>query len=168
MAHDLAQEAWLRNEVGVEDRDQVALGPRQAVVERARLVAVAVGAPDVDRVDATSAELLDLGRRDLPRFVARVVEHLDLQAIQRVVRAASSIQQPGDDGRLVVQRELDGDVRQLVIGHDDAVLGRLEPLAMPRAQPDQVRAVDSVTAENQENGEIEQNEGGFHAVSIGK
>ncbi len=78
--HDRAQEVGLREEVGVEDGDELALGDLQPVVERARLVAGAIDAVDVDDVEtALRAARSTFATNERPRLVGRVVEHLDLE-----------------------------------------------------------------------------------------
>ena len=48
----------------------------------------------------------------LARLVGRVVEHLDLEQLARVVDAADRVDQPIGDVHLVVERQLDRDDRQ--------------------------------------------------------
>ena len=48
----------------------------------------------------------------LARLVGRVVEHLDLEQLARVVDAADRVDQPVGDVHLVVERQLDRDDRQ--------------------------------------------------------
>ena len=50
----------------------------------------------------------------LARLVGRVVEHLDLEPLARVVDRADGVDQPVDDVHLVVDRQLDRDDRQRV------------------------------------------------------
>ena len=78
-------------------------------VERAGLVAGAVGAVEVDDVVALVAEALDVRAHERLRLVGRVVEHLNLEAIARVVHARDRIEQARRDGGLVEERELDRD-----------------------------------------------------------
>ena len=50
--------------------------------------------------------------RDLPRFVDRVVQYLNLEQLARVVEFANRIDQPIGDVHLIEDRKLDGDRRQ--------------------------------------------------------
>jgi hypothetical protein len=153
--HDVAQEARLRDEVGVEDGQHLALGHLEPGVERARLVAHAIDAVDVDGVDALRLQLLHLGARDGLRLVGRVVEDLDLELVERVVRLGDGLDESRGDGRLVEERQLDGRRRELVVGQRDRVASGLPDLrAVLPAQDHQVEAVEAVCAESQENCEI--------------
>ena len=51
---------------------------------------------------------------DLVRLVGRVVQHLDLEQLARVVDLADRVDQPIGDVHLVVDRQLDRDARQLL------------------------------------------------------
>ena len=103
---DRAQEVGLGEEVGVEDGDELALGDLQAVVERARLVARAVDAVDVDDVEPALAQRLDLLAHERARLVGRIVEHLDLEAAARPLDRGGVLEEAVGDRGLVVEREL--------------------------------------------------------------
>ena len=109
------EDVGLRQEVGVEDQDELALGRAQAVLERAGLEAGAVGAVDVLDVEVgvARAELGDLALADLLRLVGGVVEHLDLEAVARVADGGDGVEQPLDHVHLVEERQLHGHRRQL-------------------------------------------------------
>jgi len=47
------------------------------------------------------------------RFVSRIVEHLNMQLVVRPVQRRHRIEQPLDNIPLVVDRQLDGDIRKL-------------------------------------------------------
>src|SRR5262249_49071854 len=79
------QKIRTRDEVGVEDRDELALRALEAVLRRAGLVADAVRTADVDRVEPTLAQLRDLAARQCLRLVRRIVEHLELELVRGVV-----------------------------------------------------------------------------------
>ena len=108
------EEIGLRDEVGVEDRHEVAARDLQALVERAGLVAGAILAMDVLDVDALQRVPAHRELGDLPRLIGRVVQHLDLEQLARVFDLADRIEQPIDDVHLVVERQLDGDDRKLL------------------------------------------------------
>ena len=89
------------------------VGDLQAVVERARFVALAIGAMVIDDVVAQRGIALDHAARHLDRLVGRVVEHLDLQLLARIFHLADAVHQAVDHVLLVEDRQLDGDLRQL-------------------------------------------------------
>jgi len=109
--HDAPQEVHRGHEVGVEDREQLAMGDAHPGGERAGLEAAAAQPTDVAHVDPARAMARDRRRRALAGVVGRVVEHLDLEAAGRVVERRRGADQPLDDVALVVDRELDGDHR---------------------------------------------------------
>ena len=77
----LHQPVGRRHKVGVEDGDELALGHLQAGVERAGLVAVPVGAMDVDDGVAQRGIARHDAGGHLAGFVGRVVEDLDLELV---------------------------------------------------------------------------------------
>ena len=94
------------DEVGVEDGDELALRGLRPVLERAGLVAGAVGAVEVDdgcggRPSVPARVTLDDGRGDVSGLVGGVVEDLDLEAVARVVDAAAGVDEAVDDELLV-------------------------------------------------------------------
>ena len=93
--------------------DELALGDLEAGVERAGLVARAVGAVEVHGVDAAVAEALDVGAHEGRGLVGRVVEDLDLERVGRVVHLRDGIEEARGHRRLVEERELDRHDRQL-------------------------------------------------------
>ena len=107
-----SQEVGRRNEVGVEDGDELALRDPHRGLERPGLVARAIGAMDVDDVDAVVGIAHHGALRHNARLVGRVVQHLDLEQLARVVELADGVDQPVRHVHLVVDRKLDGDLRQ--------------------------------------------------------
>ena len=116
---DGAKEVRLREEVGVEDGDELALGDLQPVVERARLVAGAVDAVDVHDVEPRLAQALDAGahERAASRRSSRRAPG-SRGGSRGYSIAATCIEQARGDRRLVVERELDGHVREVVTVFD--------------------------------------------------
>src|SRR5205085_1266186 len=96
VVHGLPEHVRERGEVGVEDRDELALRGLEAVREGARLEALAALAADELDVGAARAPLGDLAARDLERLVDRVVEDLHLEAVARVVEGADGVDQALD------------------------------------------------------------------------
>ena len=118
---DAAEPAGRRDEVGVEDGDELALGGAETFFERAGFVAVAVGAVEV--VDGLGIEALgaggeagDHGAGHVDGLVGGVVEELDLEAVAGIVEAAAGVDEAVDDELLVVDGELDGDEGEIFFG----------------------------------------------------
>ncbi len=110
----LHQPVGRRHKVGVEDGDELALGDLQPGVERAGLEAMAVGAVDVDDGVAERRIALHDGGSDFCGLVGRVVQHLDLELVLRVLHGADGLDQAVDDELLVEDGQLDGDAGELV------------------------------------------------------
>ena len=85
MGHGGAQEIGPGDEVGVEDGHQLAAGGALAGLERPGLETGAFDAVQVMDVETLDALALDEIGDDRAGLVGRVVEHLDLEAIARVV-----------------------------------------------------------------------------------
>ena len=151
-----------RDEVGVEDRDVLALGDLQPRFERARLVAGAIRAVDIRDVDPLRGIAAHGALGDARRFIRRVVEDLDLEQLARVVDPADGVDETVRHVHLVVDRKLDRDGRQLL---ERAERNRL-PILVLHVQVDQVVPVPPVNGENDEDEEIRrecQRLGGGHA-----
>ena len=82
---DLHQPVARRDEVGVEDGDELAAGGFKAFVEGSGLEPVAIGAVQIDDGVAEGAITLADGRGDLFGFVGGVVEDLNLEQFAGVV-----------------------------------------------------------------------------------
>ena len=67
------------------------------------------------RIGEPRAQPVDARARDGGGLVGRVVEHLDLQAIARVVHLGHRIEEARGHRRLVEERELDGDDREVTL-----------------------------------------------------
>jgi hypothetical protein len=107
VADDVRQKLRLRDEVGIENRDEFTSCRTQAVIESTCLVPDAVRSTNVCDVEPLILELGDFAAREHARFVVGVVEHLDVQEFARVLDLRDGIQQAFDDGGFVVQRQLD-------------------------------------------------------------
>ncbi|MDE2761242.1 MAG: hypothetical protein OXQ94_09550 [Gemmatimonadota bacterium] len=97
------------NEIGVQYEDVFAGRRGEALGERARLVAVAVGAVVHGDVDASPPPLAGAPPRDGGGVVGGIVEDLDLEEVAGVREAAGGVDEAHDDVFLVVDGELDGD-----------------------------------------------------------
>ena len=170
VADEAHQERRLRQEVRVEDRDELALGDLEAIVERAGLIAGAVGAVDVDHVEIAGRrirrELADARAHEALGLVRRVVEDLDFEAVARVIEARDVIEDADGDRGFVEQRELHGDVRELVRvrRRDVGLLDLGEALAEPQTCPHEVGAVEAVAREEEQHGEIYDAKRGLHGA----
>ena len=125
-------------------------GDLQAGLERAGLVAGAVGAMDVVDVDALRGEAPHGELGDLAGFVGRVVEHLDFEQLARIVDPADRFDQPIDDVHFVVERQLDRDRGQRV---EPAGGHRLLVLVL-HVQIHKVVAVPPVNGEDDQDEEV--------------
>src|SRR5690606_17185062 len=105
-----AEEVWLRHEVGVENRDIVAAGHLQAVMQCPGLESTAFAPAHVDDVDALPLPVRDPARGKSGRFVRRIVEDLDLELSGRIIEPGTRVDDPLDHKRLIVDRQLDGDL----------------------------------------------------------
>jgi hypothetical protein len=108
------EEIGRRDEVGVEDADKLAARHLEPRLERARLVAGAVLPVEVLDVDPLRGVTAHRQLGDAARFVGRVVQHLDLVQVARVVDRADRVDQTLGDVHLVVERKLDRDDRQRI------------------------------------------------------
>ena len=133
VTHDFLQERRLGDEVGVEDGDQLARGLLQTEVERAGFVSMAIRSAQIHGVDAALPQLFDRGARDAFRLVGGVVEHLQLEAVARVIESAGSVEQATHDGGLVVQRQLHGDGRQRAVQNRHRARGAFDPALVAHA-----------------------------------
>ena len=103
------EEAWLGDEIGVENEDVVAGGQVEALGEGARLVPAPVGAVVDGDVDASPAPLVGALAGEGGGVVGGVVEDLDLEEVAGVGEPAGGVDEALDDVLFVVDGELDGD-----------------------------------------------------------
>ena len=113
-----AQEVRRRDEIGVEDRDELALRLAQARLERARLESAPVGAMKIRDVESALRLPLHRARRDVAGLIGRVVQHLDFEQVPRIVDLADGVDEPLRHVHLVEDRELDRDARQRIERRD--------------------------------------------------
>ena len=88
----LAEEAGGRNEVGVEDGDELTLSDLEPGLQRSGLVAGPHVAAEVRDGEASRPQPLRCLRHQGRGVVGRVVEHLDLELVGRVVETAGGLQ----------------------------------------------------------------------------
>ena len=109
----LHQPVGLRDKVGVEHGHELALGHLKAGIQRSGLVAVTIGAVNVSDGVAQSRIARHNGGGHLLSFVGRVVQHLNIQFLARILHGADRLNQPVDDELLVEDGQLHGHARQL-------------------------------------------------------
>ncbi len=109
------EKIWRGNEVRVEDRDDLAAGDLQTRLKGSGLESSAIVPMEVADVDPLGDVPADRRLRDLPRFVDRVIQHLNLEQLAWVVELAYRIDQPIHNVHLIEDRKLDGD-RRLGVG----------------------------------------------------
>ena len=108
-----SQQIGLRGEVRVQNEEEISPGTPEPMGQGPGLVATS--RPSAEMLDASTPATPSghSSRGDGARFVRRVVEQLDLEAIARIVEGARRVDEPADDVRLVVDGQLHGDVGQL-------------------------------------------------------
>ena len=112
MGHQPHEEVGVRQEVGVEDGDELAPSDLQPGLESARLVTGTVGPVEVLDVHAESGTAPHGELRDAAGFVRRVVEHLDFEKLSWIIKPAHRVDQAVGYVHFVVQRQLNGHHRK--------------------------------------------------------
>jgi len=107
------QEVARRDEIGVEDGDQLGSSPLQSMGQRAGLETCSRAAPDVRDQDALAAPVGQPPGDDLDRLVVRVVEGLDLESAFRPVERAGRVKDSLGDIALVVDGDLHAHERKI-------------------------------------------------------
>ena len=102
----------LRNKIGVENANEVAPRGCQPDFERTCLVADAIRSMDQFDVETALPQSPSAGSGDRPRFIRRIIQHLDLQTISWIIEFADRFQQTLDDIDFVEERQLDSHHRQ--------------------------------------------------------
>lgn len=105
-----------RNEVCVENQEEVACGDLHALGQSTGLEAPAIGPPQLLDDDPLALPVVDALGHDQRGPVVGVVEDLHFEPITRVVQSAARVDHPRGDSPLVVHRELDRDSGQLRLG----------------------------------------------------
>ena len=118
-ADGAAQKVNGGDEVRVKDRDQLGVGLSEPKRQGAGLETFARISPHMLHVHALPLPVNDPLARDLHRLVIRIVKDLNVQAFARPVDGANGIDHAFGDVSLVVDRDLDADVR-FVVGSEPA------------------------------------------------
>src|SRR6202162_5327378 len=101
-------------EIGVENRDELTLRSFHAFRERARLKPFPVRAVVIgDRVAERGVALHQVAHH-FDRFVRRVVKHLDIKLLARVLQLADAVDQPVGHELSIEHRQLHRDARQVL------------------------------------------------------
>ena len=117
---------------------------------------------DVDDRDAEIAIALDAIASHGLRFVRRIVEHLNLEQLARVIELRDSLDQALDHVALVVDRELNRDLRPL--RHFRRRTGHV--LAVLEIVVDEYVAVNAVHREDRHHEEVRQHDGEIEGVCL--
>src|SRR5450432_3894013 len=99
-----------RQEISVEDQDELALGGPEAILERPGLEPRAIHPMDVLDIELrmTELQLRELAPADLAGLVGRVVQHLDLEPVAWVADGSHGVEQPFHHVHLIEEGELHG------------------------------------------------------------
>ena len=100
------QQVGLRDEIGIEDTDEIALGGGEPGLQGARLEAGPVGAVDQLHVEPAALQFVHAGGRQLAGVVGGIVQHLDLQKLARIIELADRFEEPLDDIDFIEDRQL--------------------------------------------------------------
>ena len=119
----IAQQRRLRQEVGIENQNELAGCGLKSRRQRSRLVAGAGSAVQNRDLDPSSAPETGPALGQGGGVVGRVVEDLDLEAARRMLQAADRIDQALNHMALVVKRKLNGDAGRSARGKGGAGAG---------------------------------------------
>ncbi len=151
-----SQKIGLRDEVRVQNEEEVAPGPPESLGESSGLVADSRAPADVFDASSAATPGGHSCRCDGGRFVRRVVEQLDLEAIARIVEGARPVDQPTDNVRLVVDGQLYGDAGQLA----DPALRQLHRRS-PQPAPEEQHPVRAEGQEKKQNQRVRERSGAY-------
>ena len=98
-----------RNEIRIEHQHEFAFRAFHPGLERARFVTLAVFSVDIGDIEPLFTQRIALGARERRRRVGRVVQHLNLETVVRIVDACCRVDQTLHDEHLVEHRQLDRD-----------------------------------------------------------
>ena len=150
VGHQAREKIGQRQEVGVEDGHELTARDLQARFERPGLVPGPIRPVKILDVHALRRPTPDGELGDAPRFVGRVVQHLDFQEIGRILDAAHGVDEPVGHVHLVVERELDGHDWQWREGR--ARHGLL--VLVPHVEVHEVIAVPPVNCQNDQDKKV--------------
>lgn len=103
--------AW-RKKICVEDGQEFPSCVGKPGFECTRLKSAAIGTVKVYSLDPLNPKTFNGAPSKCSRLVRRIVQHLDLEPVARVIQTTGACNQALDDGTFVVDRKLYGDRRQ--------------------------------------------------------
>ncbi len=116
--HGVPEKFTRGDEVRVEYRKELTLGLFESFPQRARLVALPVLPVYIYDIDPGLSEAVYAPARDLDCLISRVIEHLYLEQLPRVVDFADRGNEPLDHIHLVIYRELYRNGREVLVPGD--------------------------------------------------
>ena len=102
--------------------------------------------------------------RDARRLIRRIVEHLNLQTIARIVDLSYRLDQTLDDVHFVEERKLHRDVRQLTFRECAFRTGR--ELAVAPEIGDLLDAINSIDRQNSQDREVNDQNGPIEGIEL--
>ena len=145
-----AEEIGLRDEVGVKDGDELTLSRVKTVLERAGVVAVAIGAVDVNDRKTCSGVAFDARAGNLASFVRGVIEDLDIEEPARVIEERDGVDEALDDVAFVEDGELYSNLWPV----GDGRWRSRNIFAVSVVLIEQDVAVQAISCEDEENDEV--------------
>ena len=139
-----------RNEIRVEDEDELAAARFKAMFQRASFEARPVRPMDQLDIEPGRAQLLHLAGGDGRGLIGRIVQHLHLEQLARVIELRDRLQQPLDHVHLVVHGQLDRDPGQFL----EVRQRHRSPIPVLQIQVDDDVAVQAVEGQAGQDDEI--------------
>jgi len=108
----LLKQVWRRDEIGIENANKLTGSRFETDCERTGLESGPVDAMNQLNIEAALPQFFGARSSHLARIVGRIVQHLDLQTIARVIQFADRAQQSLDHINFVEDGQLHGHDRQ--------------------------------------------------------
>ena len=145
-----------RNEVGVEDQNELTRRFFESRFQRAGFEAFAIVAMMINNVKALFEVLVYRSRSDLLRVIGRIVQHLNLEQLTRIVQLDHCLDQPLGDIHLIEQRQLHRDARQAACNESGFWLRAM--LLIAKEQIDKAVAIHTINGQQPEDTEVNRHE----------
>src|SRR6266849_8674383 len=107
------EQVGLRDKIGVENTDKIAFGKLESCGESTRFEASAINAMDELDIETAPAQFVRAGRSQFPSIIGRIIQHLNLEKLPRVVQFADGAKQTLDHVNFVKDWQLHRHLRQL-------------------------------------------------------
>ena len=149
-----------RHKVRIEDRDKLSTRDVQPLIQRARLIPMPVAAMQIhNRLRLHPGKPARIPLDDLPchpgRLIGRIIQHLNLKPVARIIQLANRIDQPVDHELLVEDRQLDRHKRQLSFSKPHRRLIPLRRvLLVLEVQPHQLIPMDPIERQDDHHDEV--------------